>query len=343
MEPYYFQHMSKQHQSVYHAMKAGLLALAPVIPVDRLDGKALSEILLQLRLDCPEIFYVTGFSYRFHPEGSTVELLPEYLFDKGKIRTHQQAMESRIRKLTRPMLDKPEEQRVQFVHDFICQNVRYDKLKKPYSHEILGPLSQGVSVCEGIAKAVKALCDALGVWCIVAICGNNPEKGIRYRHTWNVLRLGGQYYHLDATFDNSLSHEGGIRYDYYLVDDKAIYRDHEPVLFPVPSCTDSGKSWYKAHKLAFTTKAQVESRAAQGAKRQRTLVFQWWGDYLTRERLVELCALMEAAANQRGRHAQVRLNWPQAVLEVDFPAQRSAQPFTAQQANEGEDALLEQQ
>ena len=63
-----------------------------------------------------------------------------------------------------------------YVHDFICENIRYDKLKKPYSHEIIGPLGHGVGVCEGIAKSVKVLCDALGVWCIIAICGNNPEK-----------------------------------------------------------------------------------------------------------------------------------------------------------------------
>ena len=51
---------------------------------------------------------------------------------------------------------------------------------------------------------MKVLLDALGVWCVIAICGNNPEKGIKYRHTWNIVRIGGTYYHLDATFDNTL-------------------------------------------------------------------------------------------------------------------------------------------
>lgn len=98
-----------------------------------------------------------------------------------------------------------------YIHDFICENITYDKLKKPYSHEIIGPLGQGVGVCEGIAKSVKVLCDALGVWCVIAICGNNPEKGIKYRHTWNIVRIGGQYYHLDATFDNTLGNIRAIR------------------------------------------------------------------------------------------------------------------------------------
>ena len=69
---------------------------------------------------------------------------------------------------------------------------------------IIGPLGHGVGVCEGIAKSVKILCDALGIWCMIALCGNNPEKGIKYRHTWNIVKIGKTCYHLDATFDNSL-------------------------------------------------------------------------------------------------------------------------------------------
>lgn len=105
-------------------------------------------------------------------------------------------MRSRVEKLVRPAKDMSEWEKEKYVHDFICQNVHYDKLKKAYSHEIIGPLGQGVGVCEGIAKAVKVLLDALGVWCVIAICGNNPEKGIKYRHTWNIVRIGGTYYHL---------------------------------------------------------------------------------------------------------------------------------------------------
>ena len=105
--------------------------------------------------------------------------LPEYLFEKGKIREHQKAMKARVEKLARAAQNLSEWEKEKYVHDFICENVHYDKLKKPYSHEIIGPLGQGVGVCEGIAKSVKVLCDALGVWCVIALCGNCPEKGIK--------------------------------------------------------------------------------------------------------------------------------------------------------------------
>lgn len=243
MEFYYYSRMGKTWQSAYHAILTGLEELRPAFPVPRLEMEELGQILFQLRLDHPEIFYVTGFSCRVHPAASTVEFLPQYLFDKGKIREHQRAMSARIAKLARPAMDKSEGEKERYIHDFICQNVRYDKLKKPYSHEILGPLGQGVSVCEGIAKAVKALCDALGLWCIVVISENNPDKCIRYRHAWNIVRIGGQYYHLDATFDNSLGGDGVIRYDYFNLDDKKSSGTTSPFSpMPPPAPRGTGSS-----------------------------------------------------------------------------------------------------
>ena len=96
------------------------------------------DIFFQLRLDCPEIFYAVGFQYRFYPDSAKVELVPEYLFEKAKIREHQKAMEARIAKLIRPAQALTAWEKELYIHDFICQGVRYDKLKKPYSHEIIG-------------------------------------------------------------------------------------------------------------------------------------------------------------------------------------------------------------
>ena len=208
MEEFYYQKMDRQKQAVYHGMLQGVRQLADQIQLPRVDGKELYDIFFQMRLDHSEIFWVVGFSWKYYPDSPNLIFVPEYLFEKGKIKEHQIALTSRVEKLARQAQGLSEWEKEKYVHDFICENVRYDKLKKPYSHEIIGPLGQGVGVCEGIAKAVKVLCDALGLWCMIAICGNNPEKGIKYRHTWNIVRIGGQYYHLDATFDNTLGNGG---------------------------------------------------------------------------------------------------------------------------------------
>lgn len=317
-------------------MKTGLELLAPSFSVPRLDGKELADIYFMLRLDCPEIFYTVQFRYRYYPDSEYVEMIPEYLFNKNKILDHRKAMEARVKKLARQAEKLSEKEKEQFVHDFICENVRYDKLKKAYSHEIIGPLGQGVGVCEGIAKSVKILCDALGIWCMIAVSEANPEKNIKYRHAWNIVRIGGKYYHLDVTFDNSLSSEHGIRYDYFNLSDAQIFRDHEPVIWHVPACEDGDHTYYREKKVSFTKYEEVQKRAAQAAKKGKTLTFHWRGGYLTKEVLNELIRMIQEEAQKKGKYACMSLNWPQAVIQLSFKEHLPQQQIIMEEANEGE-------
>ena len=279
MEPYYYSKMNKVQQAAYHAIRQGLLEISDSIQIPGMEAEELYNVFFRLRLDHPEIFWATGYKYKYYPDSPNFIFIPEYLFDKNKIKEHQKALKSRVEKLARPVKDKSEWEKEKYVHDFICENVHYDKLKKPYSHEIIGPLGQGVGVCEGIAKSVKVLCDALGIWCMIAVCGNNPEKGIKYRHTWNIVRIGGNYYHLDATFDNTLGNDKKeIRYDYFNLDDKSIFRDHEPLIAPAPKCEEGDHFYYKEKKLSFTKTEDVYRRALQTAKKGRVFTFHWLSD-----------------------------------------------------------------
>ena len=214
-------------------------------------------------------------------------------------------MTARVEKLIRPAQKLSEWEKEKHVHDFICENIRYDKLKKSYSHEIIGPLGQGVGVCEGIAKAVKVLLDALGVWCVIAICGNNPETS-------------------------------EIRYDYFNLDDSQIFRDHEPLIAPALHCGDHEHFYYKEKKLSFTKKEDVYKRSLQAAKKGRVLIFHWRGGYLTKEVLKELLELIRKAGDEKDKTAMVSINWPQAVIRVQYTDMQVQESVTIEEANEGE-------
>ena len=92
MEAYYYSKMDKTKQAAYHAMLQGLLALEDSIPMPRLEAEDLYQVFFLLRLDHPEIFWATGYKYRYYPESANLVFLPEYLFEKSKIREHQKAM-----------------------------------------------------------------------------------------------------------------------------------------------------------------------------------------------------------------------------------------------------------
>ena len=332
MDGFYYKGLNREEKSAYEQMRAGFESLAPAIRVARLEPARLAEVYLRLKLDTPLLFYVTGYSYRFYPGAEHVELLPEYLFDKGKIRTHQQAIAARIERLTRPLQGKSQMEKEMAIHDFILDSVRYDKLKKSYSHEIIGPLTQGVGVCEGIAKTVKVLCDAMGVECIIALSEANPEKGVRYRHTWNVLTIDGKRYHMDATFDNSLQ-RGTHRYDYFNLDDRHIFLDHEALVLPVPECTEDKGYYYRS--ISLTKTEDVANRVRQALrKKQKQFVFHWRGGGLNREILNEILEGAAAEAGKKGLLVSCAVNVRQAVIQLDFGTARETE---LQQPDEGQE------
>ena len=337
MEAYYYQHMNKTQQAAYHSLLKGVQDLETEIQLPQMDGESLYQVFFRMRLDHPEVFWLTGYKYKYYKDSPNLIFVPEYLFEKEKVREHQKAMKARVEKLVRPAVNLSDFEKEKYVHDFICENVRYDKLKKAYSHEIIGPLGQGVSVCEGIAKAVKVLLDALGVWCIIAICGNNPEKGIKYRHTWNIVKLDGVYYHLDATFDNTLGRDGSeIRYDYFNLDDQQIFRDHEPLIAPAPACTNHDHFYYIEKKLSFTKQEEVYKRALQAAKKGKVLTFHWRGGYFTREIFQELLEQIRKAGAEKNKTAILQVNWAQAVIRLHYEDAQVEEEIWMEEANEGE-------
>ena len=81
---------------------------------------------------------------------------------------------------------------------------------------------------------------------------------------------------------------------------------------------------------------EVSKRAVQAARKGKIFCFHWRGGSLTRETLKEILTVLERAAEEREKHARVRLNWPQAVLSVSFEERLPELACTVQEANEGE-------
>ena len=128
MEPYYYSKMNKVQQATYHAIRQGLLEISDSIQIPGMEAEELYNVFFRLRLDHPEIFWATGSKYKYYPDSPNFIFIPEYLFDKNKIKEHQKALKSRVEKLVRPVKDKSEWEKEKYVHDFICANVHYDKL-----------------------------------------------------------------------------------------------------------------------------------------------------------------------------------------------------------------------
>ena len=69
---------------------------------------------------------------------------------------------------------------------------------QPMSCEAYGALVEGSAICEGYAKAFKLLCNRAGIACEIVGGTVNGEA-----HMWNYVQIGGDYYLVDATFDDA--------------------------------------------------------------------------------------------------------------------------------------------
>ncbi len=112
------------------------------------------------------------------------------------------------------------------LHDYLVLNCAYDSRYytgdiPSVSHTAYGALILGTAVCDGYANAYQALMEAAGVPCQVV------TGYARGGHAWNIVQIDGQWYHVDATWDDPTPDKAGyIRYDYFLLSDSAIGKDH---------------------------------------------------------------------------------------------------------------------
>ncbi len=98
MEPYYYSKMNKVQQTAYHAIRQGLLEISDSIQIPGMEAEELYNVFFRLRLDHPEIFWATGYKYKYYSDSPNFIFIPEYLFDKNKMKRTPESTEIQSRK-----------------------------------------------------------------------------------------------------------------------------------------------------------------------------------------------------------------------------------------------------
>lgn len=112
--------------------------------------------------------------------------------------------------------------KVKFVNDYIVQHTVYSEQTSASPHSAYAVLYEGKGVCQGYALLAYKMLDELNVENLY-VTGEVPDGG----HAWNLVKLEGNWYHLDTTWNDPLPDRGnGVRYDYFLVSDGQLQKDH---------------------------------------------------------------------------------------------------------------------
>lgn len=135
------------------------------------------------------------------------------------------------------------------IHDYIANNSKYDSRlfsgNMPVeSYNAYGILINGVGVCQGYAQAMDRLLKASGIESIMVTGEANDGKGW-ISHAWNIVKIGGEYYHLDLTWDDPLTEDNTntVRYSYFNITDEKIEKNHRWKKENYPKCSSEKYSF----------------------------------------------------------------------------------------------------
>ena len=109
----------------------------------------------------------------------------------------------------------------------------------PMSHTMFGSLIDGQAVCDGYAKSMMYLLNAVGVPTQFVV--GSTDDGIL--HAWNLVKIQGEYYHLDSTWGDQDEERIGALYEFFNEKDSYMMKTH----------SWDNKSYPKAASEAYST------------------------------------------------------------------------------------------
>ena len=120
---------------------------------------------------------------------------------------------------------------LKIVHDYLIETIEYDSTTGRNVYNIYGSLIDKKSVCEGYARTYKSILDEIGIECVI-VCGNGRNSlGETESHAWNYVKIDGNWYAIDVTWDDPVIIGNGnltdeIKYTYFLKGSDEFFVDH---------------------------------------------------------------------------------------------------------------------
>ena len=108
------------------------------------------------------------------------------------------------------------------LHDYLVLHIAYaykDYINGSLGgnvYNIYGALQEGKAVCQGYAYAYYILLNNVNIENRMVVSNN-------MNHAWNMLKIGGKWYHVDVTWDDPVwDILGRVRHEYFMLSDAAI-------------------------------------------------------------------------------------------------------------------------
>lgn len=162
------------------------------------------------------VFGLTGVTYTTsQPSGeyTSIAVIFKYCVDGARSKMWMQSAQRKVVEIDHNFFgNAPKLIKVFLAFSYIQQNCLYDQetadlietqgstvdVSRPWVRLPYGPLCRGEGICEGIAAAYKLFMDYFGIdnQIVIGRAGEGSETG---SHSWNMIKLGDQWFHVDPT------------------------------------------------------------------------------------------------------------------------------------------------
>lgn len=237
--------LTDAEKEVYDNALNDLGYLKTIVPLE-VDSAVLQKVLDIMRFEQLAYFHVSDRQVKFNKETQQFEVLYDYCFTADEISSMNIASEMAAREIMgniTPNMDDYD--KLKFIHDYLVLNCENDT-ESPYNATIYGALVQKKALCEGYAKAFSYLCNLAGIENTI-VTGETVTGETNVPHMWNMVKLGGNWYHVDVTWDNPddalhKEYPDVILYQYFMVTDSVIENNHKISTYPAAPPKANGRN-----------------------------------------------------------------------------------------------------
>ena len=269
MKHFHRDQLSPADQKIYQTIKQGLADFSPELVAAFPSGglEAGERIMTAINSENPSLCF-HGIDTRAACLMRSMTVYPQYAYTKGQAERLKSDMKNAVTKiLSNVPAAATDYDKEKILHDYFVRNMTYSEACGFHeAHTVIGPLTKHTGVCEGFTKAMTLLLRKAGVPAAF-VCGKSDFEDSGQGHSWNCVWIGGNPYHMDVTWDITLTPKGGpVRYDYFNLPDADINLDHSE--YTAPACTERADNYFVREKLCAYGKPGLTALLEQMAARK---------------------------------------------------------------------------
>ena len=259
---YHYGNLNGDEQIAYDEILARLPGFPESIDVKNLDSAGLARVFSALAMDQPMMFYVstTHYKTRSIPEtGQVTAFVPNYLMDQAQYAVRCAQLATACESFAVPEGDMRTNPSLEFdcalaLHDQLVRRCTYsEEYTLAEKSTVYGAIVEGSASCEGYARAMQLLMAMQGIPCYIVTGEASNLSGFSGGHAWNKIQIEGEWYQLDATWNDPVTEDGShvTSHAYFNITDAEIGKTHE-LTDPNNPCTATKANYFVRKELEFS-------------------------------------------------------------------------------------------